>query len=54
MKFSEQWLRTWVNPAISTEELVKYLTMAGLEIDSVEAVAPAFHGVVVAEVLSVA
>ncbi|MDD2815408.1 MAG: phenylalanine--tRNA ligase subunit beta [Thiotrichaceae bacterium] len=54
MKFSEQWLRTWVNPAITTEELVKYLTMAGLEIDSVEAVAPAFHGVVVAEVLSVA
>jgi phenylalanyl-tRNA synthetase beta chain len=52
MKFSEKWLRTWVNPAISTEELGARLTMAGLEVDAVEPVAPAFHGVVVGHVLT--
>lgn len=36
MKFSEQWLRTWVDPKVSTDELVAQLTMAGLEVDSVE------------------
>jgi phenylalanyl-tRNA synthetase beta chain len=36
MKFSEQWLRSWVDPQVSTEELVEQLTMAGLEVDSVE------------------
>lgn len=35
MKFSEQWLRTWVNPAISTQEMCDQLTMAGLEVDAV-------------------
>ena len=36
MKFSEQWLREWVDPQVSTGELVEQLTMAGLEVDSVE------------------
>ncbi len=53
MKFSEAWLREWVNPAVSTEALLEQLTMAGLEVDSVEPAAPAFENVVVAEVLSV-
>ncbi|MDH5784952.1 MAG: phenylalanine--tRNA ligase subunit beta [Chromatiales bacterium] len=53
MKFSEQWLREWVNPSVSTEELCHQLTMAGLEVDAVEPVAALFSGVVVAEVLSV-
>lgn len=53
MKFSEQWLREWVNPSVSTGELCHQLTMAGLEVDAVEPVAAAFSGVVVAEVLSV-
>lgn len=53
MKFSEQWLRAWVNPAVTTAELSHQLTMAGLEVDAVEAVAPPFSGVVVGEVLSV-
>ncbi len=39
MKFSEQWLREWVNPDIDTATLVEQLTMAGLEVDAVEAVA---------------
>lgn len=51
MKFSELWLREWVNPAISSEELSEQLTMAGLEVDGVEAVAGDFHGVFVGEVV---
>lgn len=52
MKFSEQWLREWVNPAISTDELSAQLTMAGLEVDGIEGVAGQFSGVVVGEVVS--
>ena len=33
MKISEQWLRQWVNPANTSEQLAEQLTMAGLEID---------------------
>ena len=54
MKFSESWLREWVNPSIDTAELIAQLTMAGLEVDAVEPVAPPFSGVVVGEILSVA
>src|SRR3569832_2441195 len=53
MKFSEQWLRVWVYPAVTTTEPAHQLTMAGLEVDAVEAVAPAFTDVVVGEVLCV-
>ncbi|PLV58623.1 phenylalanine--tRNA ligase subunit beta [Erwinia sp. B116] len=51
MKFSELWLREWVNPAVSSEQLSDQVTMAGLEVDGVDAVAGAFHGVVVGEVV---
>ena len=54
MKFSEAWLREWVEPGISRDELLEQLTMAGLEVESVDPVAGEFDGVVVAEVLSVA
>ncbi|MEJ1411416.1 MAG: phenylalanine--tRNA ligase subunit beta [Candidatus Sedimenticola sp. (ex Thyasira tokunagai)] len=52
MKFSEAWLREWVNPAVSTTALADQLSMAGLEVDSVEPVAGEFSGVVVGEVLT--
>ncbi len=52
MKFSEQWLRQWVNPAIDTDELMAQITMAGLEVDGVEPAAAEFSGVVVGEILS--
>lgn len=52
MKFSEQWLRTWVSPQVSRDELVARLSMVGLEVDAVVPVAGAFSGVVVGEVLS--
>jgi phenylalanyl-tRNA synthetase beta chain len=51
MRFSEQWLREWVNPALSSEQLGAQLTMAGLELDALELAAPAFSGVVVARIL---
>jgi phenylalanyl-tRNA synthetase beta chain len=51
MKFSEKWLREWVNPAISTDELSEQLSMAGLEVDGVEPAAAEFTGVVVGEVV---
>ncbi|MDP3978309.1 MAG: phenylalanine--tRNA ligase subunit beta [Pseudomonas sp.] len=52
MKFSEKWLRGWVNPPVSRDELVARLSMAGLEVDSVTPAAGIFSGVVVGEVLS--
>jgi phenylalanyl-tRNA synthetase beta chain len=54
MRFSETWLREWVSPAIDSATLADQLTMAGLEVDSVEPAAPAFSGVVVGDVRSVA
>jgi len=53
MQFSENWLRSIVNPQISSEELSHLLTMSGLEVEEVEAVAPPFSNVVVAEVKEV-
>ncbi len=52
MKFSEQWLRGWVSPQASRDELVARLSMAGLEVDSVTLAAGEFSGVVVGEVLA--
>ncbi len=51
MKFSENWLREWVNPDISTEELVEKLTMAGLEVDAFDFLGDNFSGIVVGEIL---
>ncbi|MBU3071690.1 phenylalanine--tRNA ligase subunit beta [Aestuariicella sp. G3-2] len=51
MKLSENWLREWVNPNLTTADLVEQITMAGLEVDAVEPVAGEFSGVVVGEIL---
>tara|TARA_R110001583_G_scaffold177418_2_gene332504 strand:- start:2760 stop:5138 length:2379 start_codon:yes stop_codon:yes gene_type:complete len=53
MKFSEKWLREWVNPDVDTATLIAQLTLAGLEVDAVEPVAGAFSGVLVGQVVSV-
>lgn len=52
MKVSESWLREWVNPAATTDELVAQLTMAGLEVDAIESVAGDFTGVIVGEIVA--
>lgn len=54
MQFSENWLRTMVDPKMTSDELAHLLTMSGLEVEEVEAVAPPFSNVVVAEVREVA
>jgi phenylalanyl-tRNA synthetase beta chain len=51
MKFSEAWLREWVNPEITRDELMHQITMAGLEVDDVQAVSGEFTKVVVGEVV---
>ena len=54
MKFSERWLREWVDPPLDTDGLVRQITMAGLEVDTAEPAAGEFSGVVVGRVSSVA
>jgi phenylalanyl-tRNA synthetase beta chain len=53
MKFSESWLRTFVDPPLATRELAEALSMGGVEVELIEPVAPLFEKVVVGEVLAV-
>ena len=52
MRFSENWLRQYVNPDLTTDALVHQLTMAGLEVDSVSPAAGTFTQVVIGEILT--
>ncbi len=52
MQFPESWLRTLVNPSITTDELSHRLTMAGLEVEEANPFAPEFSGVVVARIVT--
>lgn len=52
MQFSEHWLRQYVDPALDSQGLSHALTMAGLEVEELEPVAPEFTKVVVAEIIS--
>ena len=53
MKISESWLREWANPSISIEMLLDQLTMAGLEVEGIEAAGPLLDKVVIGEILSI-
>lgn len=53
MQFPESWLRTFCNPPISTHQLAETLTMAGLEVEDMRPVAPAFSSVLVGEIKQV-
>ncbi|AXW61933.1 phenylalanine--tRNA ligase subunit beta [Ralstonia solanacearum] len=53
MQFPESWLRSFVNPPITTAELSHRLTMAGLEVEDVDPVAPPFSQIVVGHVVEV-
>ena len=50
MKVSEQWLRDWVAPELDAQGIADQITMAGLEVDSVESAAANFSGVVIARI----
>ena len=52
MQFSEQWLRQHVNPDLDSHALSHILTMAGLEVEGLESVAPDFSQVVIARIVS--
>lgn len=52
MQFPESWLRSLCNPALSTAELAERLTMAGLEVEELQPVAPPFSRIVVAEIVT--
>ena len=51
MKIAESWLREWVNPDLTTEQLGHQLTMLGLEVDAVDVEGEGIGDVVVAEVV---
>ncbi len=51
MQFSENWLRTFVNPTLNTDELGHAMTMAGLEVEEQQPAGVAFSRVVIAEIL---
>ena len=51
MQFPESWLREFCDPQLSTQALAELLTMSGMEVEELKPVAPAFHGIVVAEIL---
>ena len=51
MQFPESWLREFCNPSLSTAELSDTLTMAGLEVEELQPVAPPFSHIVVGEIL---
>jgi phenylalanyl-tRNA synthetase beta chain len=53
MKFSEHWLRQFVDPPLTGDALAGVLMMSGLDVEAVEAAAPAFSGVIVAEVTAI-
>ena len=53
MQFPESWLREFCNPPITTQQLADILTMAGLEVEELQTVAPPFSHVVVGEIVSV-
>ncbi|WP_312568586.1 phenylalanine--tRNA ligase subunit beta [Comamonas sp.] len=50
MQFPESWLRQYCNPNLTTQQLADTLTMAGLEVEELDPVAPAFTGIVVGEI----
>ena len=50
MQFPESWLREYCNPNLTTQQLADTLTMAGLEVEELDPVAPPFTGIVVGEI----
>lgn len=54
MKISENWLREWVNPQASTQQIAERLVMGGLELEVEPAVAELASKVVVGRIVSIA
>ena len=54
MKISEKWLREFVNPNLDSAALAETITLAGLEVDSMDRAGPALPGVVIGEIVDIA
>ncbi|WP_028229345.1 phenylalanine--tRNA ligase subunit beta [Paraburkholderia ferrariae] len=54
MLFPESWLRSFVDPKLTTDELAHALTMSGLEVEGLRPAAPPTSKIVVGRVLEVA
>ena len=53
MRISESWLREWISTDLDRDGIAEALTLAGLEVDAVEAAAADFSGVEVGRILDV-
>ena len=53
MLVSESWLREWVSPKLSTEDLADTLTLAGLEVGSIDPAGLLDEKIVAAKILSI-
>jgi len=53
MQFPESWLREFCNPPLTSQQLADTLTMAGLEVEEMRSVAPAFSHVVVGHIVAI-
>jgi phenylalanyl-tRNA synthetase beta chain len=54
MKFSKSWVDEWIQASLGSNELADQITMAGLEVDNIDAVAGTFSNVVIGEVVECA
>ncbi|MFV1992941.1 MAG: phenylalanine--tRNA ligase subunit beta [Acidiferrobacterales bacterium] len=53
MKFSEHWLKQFVNTKLSASEIADTLTFAGLEVDNVESIKPDIKKIVVGKIIEI-
>ncbi len=53
MLVSIKWLKDYIDVDLTPEDIAAKLTMAGLEVDSIDRITPGFSGVVVAKIVSV-
>lgn len=51
MKFSEIWLREWINPPINNVELIQQLTMIGFKADVSQPISNIFYGIVIGKII---
>ena len=54
MRFSKSWIDEWVDTGLDADQLSDIITMAGLEVDTVEKVAGDFDHVVIGQVVECA
>jgi phenylalanyl-tRNA synthetase beta chain len=53
MRISERWLREWINPKHDVRHIAEQLTLAGVEVESVNPIQADFENVVVAEIVEI-